>query len=255
MKRKTTRGAEKPWHVEVGECLAVLRELPTASVDGVITDPPYCSGGLHSSARMASTTSKYVQSGQQLQRADFPGDNRDQRSFLAWCALWLSECLRIAKPGAPLCVFTDWRQLPVTTDAVQVGGWVWRGIVPWNKTAAVRPCVGRFRSQCEYVVFASNGPLPRRTDIGVLPGFFEKHLVPSDRHHIAGKPVEILEEMVRIVPEGGLVLDPFAGSGSTGVAALRLGRRFLGIEITDEFAVTARKRLESDESKPQSKAA
>ncbi len=52
-----------------------------------------------------------------------------------------------------------------------------------------------------------------------------------------------MEQIVRIVPAGGLVLDPFAGSGSTGLAALRAGRRFLGFELSIEWAEFARRRI------------
>jgi len=227
-----------------GDSLALLRELPSGSVDGVMTDPPYSSGGQFRGDRMASTVTKYVNSDQQQQRQDFSGDNRDQRSYAYWCALWMSECLRVAKPGAPLCVFTDWRQLPTTTDAVQAGGWVWRGIVPWNKTQGTRPQMGRFRAQCEYVIFASAGPMPPREDVGVLPGFFECSVnSEGEREHLAGKPVAVMEQIVRIVPKGGLVLDPFAGSASTALACLRAGRRFLGFEIDSEIHARALARI------------
>ena len=53
-----------------------------------------------------------------------------------WATLWLSECWRLAKPGAPALVFSDWRQLPAMTDAVQAAGFEWRGIVVWHKPNA-----------------------------------------------------------------------------------------------------------------------
>src|SRR5262245_19338692 len=102
------------WALVEGEALSVLRELPDACVDAVVTDPPYSSGGAYRGDRTASTGEKYVQNGTLTVRPSFGGDNRDQRAFGYWCALWLAECLRIAKPGAPICVFTDWRQLPTT---------------------------------------------------------------------------------------------------------------------------------------------
>lgn len=105
-----------------GNALAILMQLPSESVDCVITDPPYSSGGAFRGDRMGSTSTKYVQSGQVLQHGDFAGDNRDQRAYLQWCALWLAECLRITKPGGVCALFTDWRQLPITTDALQAGG-------------------------------------------------------------------------------------------------------------------------------------
>jgi site-specific DNA-methyltransferase (adenine-specific) len=233
------------WRLHLGEALAFLRELPNDSADAVITDPPYSSGGQYRSDRIQSTAIKYTNSDTKLRRPEFAGDARDQRGFRFWSALWMSECLRIAKPGAPICVFTDWRQLPTTTDAVQAGGWVWRGIVAWDKTEAVRPVLGRFSSQCEYVVWGSKGPMPLDRIPGVLPGCFRHPVKPKDKHHITGKPTPLMQDLVRICPVGGVVLDPFAGSGTTGVAALASGRRFLGCELVPEYHELATKRLEA----------
>lgn len=232
------------FEIRQGDALALLRTLESASVDAVVTDPPYSSGGGFRGDRMATTCVKYVQSGQIFQRSDFTGDTRDGRGYLYWCALWMGECLRVARPGAPICVFTDWRQLPTTTDAIQAGGWIWRGIVPWNKTESARPQMGRFRSQCEYVVWGSAGPMPQRLDVGVLPGFFQCSVnAEGEREHIAGKPIGVMEQIVRIAPPGALILDPFAGSGSTAMAALRSGRSFIGFEIDVEIAHRARRRV------------
>ena len=64
-----------------GDALEVLRTLPDASVDCVITDPPYSSGGFTRGDRAAPVASKYCQNGNDLGRASFSGDNRDQRSW------------------------------------------------------------------------------------------------------------------------------------------------------------------------------
>lgn len=245
----------KRWQVVEGEALSTLMTLPDAFADGVVTDPPYSSGGAFRGDRMVSTTLKYQQTGQALKWREFTGDNRDQRAYLAWCALWLWECLRVCKPGAPICVFTDWRQLPTTTDAIQAGGWVWRGIAPWDKTEAARPAMGRFRSQCEYVVWGSKGSMPDRADVGCLPGAWRFTVGSDDKHHIAGKPVALMEQVCRIVPPGGLIVDPFAGSASTGLGAMRTGRNFLGIEVDPENVNTSRSRLgESAYTAPMSDA-
>jgi site-specific DNA-methyltransferase (adenine-specific) len=100
-----------------------MREIPAGIVDAVITDPPYSSGGMVRGDRTMTTKKKYLQSdsGNLEKLADFTGDNRDQRSFHYWAALWTGAALRIAKPGAVLAVFCDWRQLPVSTDYVQAG--------------------------------------------------------------------------------------------------------------------------------------
>lgn len=223
------------WCVVHGEALRVLRELPDECVDAVITDPPYSSGGATRGDRMSSPAKKYVTSGQALVRPDFLGDNRDQRSFLTWCTLWLSEALRVVRSGAPLCVFSDWRQLPTVTDAVQVAGFVWRGIAVWDKTEATRPQLGRFRSQAEFVVWGSKGAMPLERNVGALPGVWSVQPRPDEKRHITGKTPACMLNVVRICEPGGVILDPFFGAGSTGIAALRAGYRVIGVELTEAY--------------------
>jgi len=239
------------WTIHLGDCLEYLRTLPSGSVDAVVTDPPYSSGGMVRGDRMMSTRDKYQSSDVVTEFAAFTGDNRDQRGFSYWCALWLSEARRIAKPGAMLCIFTDWRQLPTTTDAIQAGGWVWRGIVPWDKVVA-RPMPGRFRAQAEYMVWGTNGPRDFSTEgepaYGV--GVFRHSTTPTaEREHSTQKPEELLKDIVAVAcPRDTTVLDPFAGSGTTGVAAIRMGRNFIGCEISPEYHAIATRRLKEAEA-------
>ena len=227
-----------------GDALEVLQSLPAGCADAVITDPPYSSGGAFRGDRAADTKTKYLSSGSgnRAKTENFGGDNRDQRSFHFWSALWSSAALRAAKPGAPGLFFSDWRQLPISTDYLQAGGWVWRGIVPWAKKAA-RPQMGRFSAQCEYLVWGSAGPMPVERGVGCLPGFYE-FAYPSDREHITQKPVDLMQAMVQICEGGGVVLDPFMGSGTTGVAAVSQGRAFIGCEQSREYFDIACRRLE-----------
>ncbi len=226
-----------------GEALAEIAKLPTASVDALITDPPYSSGGLMRGDRQAPAAIKYVRSGAALAGAgNFTGDNRDQRAFTYWETLWLSEALRVVKPGGVAVVFTDWRQLPATTDALQAAGRVWRGIIPWVKTSG-RPQRGGFRNQAEYAVWGSNGPLPKDSET-YQGGWVHAPIARgAEKQHITAKPLEVMAHLVEACPEGGLILDPFAGSSSTGVAALAARRRFLGIELNRENVEISRRRL------------
>lgn len=227
------------------DALAVLAALPDASVDALITDPPYSSGGMFRGDRQQDVHTKYVNSenirdetGSGALEA-FSGDNRDQRGYSFWVALWLGEAMRIVKPGGVAAIFTDWRQLPVTSDQLQAGGWVWRGIVPWHKPSG-RPVQGRWANQCEYVVWGTNGPRDMLALDGIaLPGFYQAN-APRDRVHMTQKPLSVMRELVKIAPKGGIVLDPFMGSGTTGVAAVIEGRRFIGSELTDHYADVAR---------------
>lgn len=228
----------------LGDALAVLAELEPGSIDAVITDPPYSSGGQFRGDRAGSTKAKYLSSASSAQESthDFGGDNRDQRSFGYWSTLWASAALRASKPGAPAVFFSDWRQLPVSTDYLQAGGWVWRGVVPWVKST-YRPQMGRFGAQCEYAVWGSAGPMPVERGIGCLPGFFE-YPYPSAREHVTQKPLPLMEDIVAICAPGGAVLDPFMGSGTTGVAAIKTGRRFIGCEQSPEYFEIACRRIQ-----------
>ena len=225
-----------------GDSLAVLRELPSSHVDAVVTDPPYSSGGQSTAARKADPADKYQTSRTKRTYPPMLGDNKDQRSFLAWAQLWLSECWRISKPGAPLLVFSDWRQIPVMSDAIQAAGWTWRGLIVWDKPTA-RPDRGRFRNQAEYILFATKGAFVRSTD-RCLPGVFRHSVDPRRKVHLTGKPVGLLHELLEVVRPGGLVLDPFLGGGTTAAACQETGRACIGIELSEEYVEIARRRLE-----------
>jgi site-specific DNA-methyltransferase (adenine-specific) len=114
----------KKWMVREGNSLEVMNQLAPGSLDGVVTDPPYCSGGRTSSERLAPPSKKYL--GGRKAFPEFLGDDRDQRGFLAWCSLWLASAWRATREGGVLVAFIDWRMLPTMSDAVQAGGWIWR---------------------------------------------------------------------------------------------------------------------------------
>lgn len=151
---------------------------------------------------------------------------------------------RHCKESAYCLSFIDWRQLPLMTDIFQSAGFVWKGLIAWNKGRAARsPHKGYFRHQAEYVVWGTNGKVPRLTDRGPFDGVFSIPVVQSDKHHITGKPTPLMQELVRCAPAGGLILDPFAGSGTTGVAAIAEGRRAILIEQSEEYCEIAARRL------------
>lgn len=229
-----------------GDALRITAlDLPDHIADAVICDPPYNSGGITASERRRQTSrDKYTTSGTGGHLPEFPGDNRDQRSWTLWCTLWLTECLRVTVPGGSLLMATDWRQLPAATDAIQAAGWTWAGIVTWVKPRGrSRPMRGGFWRQTEFYLWATHGRLRRDHEV-YLPGVVEAAAPASTtRQHPTEKPLALMRELVRIAPPGGLVLDPFAGSGTTGQAALEEGRRFLGVELSPYYAEVAATRV------------
>ena len=230
------------WEIIQGDALKVLEGFPSGTFDAVITDPPYASGGRTQAEKNRSTAKKYSSMGEKAP-PPFDGDAKDQRSWTRWAAEWLYEARRACKPGAPVCVFIDWRQLPAATDALQWAGWIWRGTAVWDKGNS-RPQKGRFRQQAEFVVWASNGKLPIDRPVPVLPGVFRAANVQGvQRIHQTQKPEEIMRQICKICLPGGRILDPFAGSGSTLAAAELEGYDSVGVELSEEIAKSAAQRL------------
>lgn len=238
----TTEAAVPPLlfnHLHHGDALQLSRQLPDESLDMLLTDPPYSSGGLHVGQRTQTTNQKYISGNTKYH--DFACDNMDQRSWSFWCHAWLSEVKRALKPGGLVVCFIDWRQLPALTDVVQAAGFILRGIAVWDKTAGrYRPRRNGFGQQSEFIVWASKGALPQN-DV-YLPGVFQAKL-SFPKVHLTEKPIEIAHQIVRLVPPGGAVADLFAGSGPFLVAAKEAGLQWIGCELDPNYHQLATERL------------
>lgn len=237
---------QSPWTLHKGEALAWLQSLPDESADALITDPPYSSGGAFRGDRAQGVNTKYEQTGVMAPRLLFAGDAKDQMTFILWSATYLREARRVVRPGGLCMIFSDWRQGPATATALQMADWVWRGKATWDKGEGARsPGIGWFRHQTEDIYWGTNGPHEKWKGAPVLPGCFKQAVLQKDKHHLAGKPTPVMRWLVGLVRPGGLILDPFAGSGTTGVAAIETGRRFLGCERVPAYAAIAKERLEA----------
>ena len=233
-----------------GNCLEVLKGLEADCADLVLIDPPYSSGGLFAGDRKQDTRTKYTNNdfNGAARFPNFSGDNMDQRSFIQFMSIISAKLREITKDGGAIAAFIDWRNLPAMTDAIQMGGWVWRGVIVWDKGIS-RNIPGRFRNDCEYIVWGTNG----RKEVDwkaakgkkAMPGIYHISGVDTkSKHHQTEKPVELLKALCQIAPRGGTVVDCFMGSGSTGVACIEEGRDFIGIELNDEYYETAVRRIQ-----------
>ena len=238
-------GEDERARVIAGECLAAMRAMPGASVDAIVTDPPYCSGGFTESQRKQAN-------GQGLRSetlADvgwFDGDKMGT-SGITWLLRSIAfEACRVLKPTGTMSFFTDWRMVSNLQPAVESAGMQFRSLIVWDKE---QPGLGfGFRAQHELILHFAPGK----------PEYHDKSTgnvirVSRERweYHQTQKPVDLMRRLIRVVaPEDGVVLDPFMGSGSTGVAALREDRRFIGIDRNESYCETARKRLDAEASAP-----
>ncbi len=226
-----------------GDALEMLQSLDAQSVDALITDPPYSSGGAFRGDRVMDTRSKYLQSDSgNLALENFGGDNRDQRNFHFWSCLWAAAALRACKPGAPGLLFTDWRQLPVSTDYLQGGGWVWRGVVPWFKRSA-RPrsaaspprantWCGAAPARCRSTAASASCPASTSTPHRPTASTSRKSGRADGRH---GAHLQRRRPSARSLH----------GFRHHGVAAVQLGRRFIGCEQSPHFFDVACRRIEA----------
>lgn len=227
-----------------GDCLDCLNEV--SGLGAVITDPPYSSGGAFRGDRMLSTIAKYTNGDTLAYRTEFAGDTRDQRGFLVWCTLWLGLARARATAGARVLSFTDWRQLPTLSDAIQCAGWVWRGIATWHKPG-IRMQRGSFSGSAEYVVWGTNGPL---TDHDGAPQNVFACAPVADKVHIAEKPVSVAFWLLKAIEPGVLVVDPFMGTGSILQAARISGHPCVGIDIDERYCEIAARRLDEAANQP-----
>lgn len=228
-----------------GDSIELGNRLPASVFDALISDPPYCSGAA-GTAVGADPSKKYCQGGNTQGRPSFGGDFRDQRSFKYWCSLWIGQALRACRDTAYGLIFTDWRQLATMIDALQAGGFCFKGLISWDKGRGSRaPHKGFFRHQCEYIPWGTKGAVPKLTDRGPFDGCYSIPVLQRDKHHMTGKPTALMQKLVQCVPAGGISLDPFCGSGTTLVASALEGRQAIGFEASEQYCEIAARRIEA----------
>ena len=225
--------------------LELLPFFEPNTFDALITDPPYSSGGKTTQQRQQNTGKKYTSRDANKQLPNFEGDQKDQRSWTMWMYHWLEDARKLVKPGGVFALFIDWRQYPAMSDALQWSGWTWRGVAVWDKKNS-RPQKGRFRQQSEFILWGSNGKLDIKRDVPVLPGVYTySNTSGIKRLHQTQKPLQLMRDVIKFCEPDGLILDPFAGSGSTLHAGALDGYRVVGIEKTDDYYNIAKERLKN----------
>lgn len=209
-----------------GDALEILPSIEPQSVDIVATDPPYLLGG--ASTRRGERAQSPV--------ADWVNASR-------WYRDWLGAAFAACKPCSPVWMFGNWRTLPVVEIAVQAMARRITSTLVWDKQWIGVGSMNGLRCQYELVLLMG-GPEFSIKDRSIGDIWQEKWSSSRPNGHTQEKPVGLIERLLSVSgAEGGCVLDPFMGSGTTGEACIRAGRKFIGIELDERWCEHAANRL------------
>lgn len=231
----------KPWTLHLGSCLdpvSGLASLADDSVDHVVTDPPYSKETHERTWSAKAIGRKTVYEG-----IDFAHLTADQAYEVA------GHVRRVCKRW--FVAFTDMEGIALWRDAILNAGLDYVRTCLWVKPDATPQFTGdRPASGAEAFVLAHR-PGRKRWNAGGKRNVYTHTRTPGDSPHPTTKPLSLMLEILGDFSDPGeLILDPFAGSGSTGVACSQLGRRFIGWELNAEYHAIATRRLNGDEAKP-----
>jgi modification methylase len=246
----------KPNQVLVGDCVELLGWLPTGSVDMVFADPPYnlqLAGELH---RPNNTRVDGVEA--EWDKFD------DFAAYDSFTRAWLAAVRRVLKDDGTLWVIGSYHNIfRVGTVLQDLGFWVLNDVI-WRKTNPMPNFRGRrFTNAHETLIWCSKSQRARYTfNYEAMKALNDELQMRSDwliplctggerlkdgqgkKAHPTQKPEALLHRCIMAATKpGALVLDPFFGTGTTGVVARRLGRNYIGIEKEPEYAEIARARI------------
>jgi DNA modification methylase len=242
-----------------GDCLTELKKIPDASIDLVFADPPY---------NMQLKNALYRPNNTKVDGVDDEWDKFSSfNDYDDFCRAWLKECRRILKDTGSIWVIGSYHNIfRVGNIMLNLGFWILNDVT-WHKTNPMPNFLGtRFTNATETLLWCSKGEQYRRYtfnhklmkkynngkqmssvwQIGLCIG--EERLKGKDgkKAHSTQKPEELLKRVILSTSrQGDIVLDPFFGTGTTGAAAKKLKRNFIGIEKDSEYAGLAKKRIDA----------
>lgn len=212
-----------------GNCLEVMDGIKSLGVkfDAIITDPPY----------NISRENNFKTMG----RAGIDFGEWDKDFDLT---SWIKNCEPLLKKGGNIVIFNDWKNMSHIVSSLENNGFEIKDLIRWKKTNPMpRNRDRRFITDYEVAVWAvkkgGKWTFNRLSDTYERPEVLCGVTPKSEKlngGHPTQKPVEVMEWIInRLSNEDDLVLDPFMGSGSTGVACMNTNRRFVGIELDENY--------------------
>lgn len=214
-----------------GDCLEVMKQMPSENVDMVLTDPPYlCDYSRHDSK---SRFSKKIANDE---------NNSANESMIE---KYLQECYRIMKDNTAIYCFCNYKKIDFFKQQIETAGFNLKNIIIWDKQRnGMGDLSTTFGYSYEFIIFASKGqPKIRGKRISDVWQF--ARVKPKEQEHQNQKPVDLLvQALEKSSDEGAVIFDGFMGVGSTGVACINTNRDFIGIELDENYFNIAKKRIE-----------
>lgn len=204
-----------------GDCRDILPELP--KVDLVLTDPPY---NIFAIGRVGNFE-------------EMMGDKTSRFKFQQLFQQWLLEVTFLMQPNSWVLIFGGWQTSDTVLPSIRENFKV-HGIIVWDKK--LWGLGNKLRHQYELIFCASRGQ-PIVPISGVSDVWSVQRIDANSLLHIAEKPVALIDKAIQsFCVDGGTILDPFLGSGTTAYCAKKLGRRCIGIEIDEKYCEVAANR-------------
>ena len=228
-----------------GDALEVLKYVPSATIDLVITDPPY---NIAEGAVPIYDT-RYPKGKRRKIGLEAEWDKFTDEEFLRMMYKFIDEVYRILKPSGTFICFTSDRYLSYLRTYIRRKGMVYRQTCVWikgNPVPQMRKVKFMHATELFFLVHKEKGHDNFRWELGQHPNVFYHPIVAGKERtgHPTQKPLWLFEELIKYsTREGDLILDPFLGSGTTLVAARNLNRNAIGIEINDDYINMAKRRV------------
>jgi len=230
--------------LKCGDCRKILKNIDEKSIDQIFADPPY---------NVSGKTHLTTKSGRPVQ--GYKGEWDIVEDYEKFTIEWLSECLRVLKDDGTIWISGTLHNHPTIGVALKkLGMWIINDIVWFKPNATPLLQANRLVPSVELIWFAAKSKkyhfdydLAKQMNGGKqMRNLWQ---IPAQRHktdHPTEKPEILIGRIVSLgSKKDDLVLDPFMGSGTTGVIAKRLGRRFLGIEADKTHFETAKERIKN----------
>ena len=215
----------KPWLMQ-GDCLERMKEIKSGSVDMILTDPPY---GMD------------FQSNRRVVKDKFSKIENDKN--VDWLPELLQECHRVMADNSAIYCFCSWHKIDVFKQEIEKLFKI-KNVIVWVKNNhGSGDLKGAYAPKHEFVIYAHKGRSLFREKR--LPDVMEYPKIHSSKlQHPTEKNTDMLELFIKNnSDEDQTVLDPFMGSGSTGAACKNLNRKFIGIELDEQYFKIAQDRI------------